>query len=136
MLFPPLPIFLEGISPGEFMHRPAHRPSHLDLCPSFAHFLPALAIALLLCVGAPLHAQRAAVHKVPPTYLPIAKQMGVTGIIMVVTTVDASGKVIKAESSSANKLLVNAAIDAVKQWKFAPGDATETFPVAIDFEKQ
>jgi TonB family protein len=79
--------------------------------------------------------ERATVHKVPPVYPPLARQMGVTGSVTVTTTVDASGKVIKAESTSGNKLLANAAIDAVKQWKFAPGDGTETFPVTINFEK-
>ena len=61
--------------------------------------------------------------------------MGITGIVVVVATVDASGKVIKADSTSGNKLLVASAIEAVKQWKFAAGDTTETFPVSINFEK-
>jgi TonB family protein len=95
-----------------------------------------LAFAFLLVALAPLPAQeRAAVRKVSPTYPPIARQMGITGTVVVTTTVDSSGKVIKAESTSGNKLLANAAIDAVKQWKFAPGDNTETFPVTINFEK-
>lgn len=95
-----------------------------------------LALAFLLLALTPLHAQeRAAVRKVPPTYPPIARQMGITGTVIVTTTVDASGKVIKAESTSGNKLLATAAIEAVKQWKFAPGDSAETFPVAVNFEK-
>lgn len=84
----------------------------------------------------PLRAQeRSAVHKVPPIYPAIARQMGITGTVVVNATVDPTGKVLKAESTSGNKLLATAAIDAVKQWKFAPGDATQTFPVTINFEK-
>ena len=49
--------------------------------------------------------------------------------------VDPTGKVIKAESTSGNKLLAPSAIEAVKQWKFAPGDATDTFPVSVNFQK-
>jgi TonB family protein len=98
---------------------------------------PLLAFAFLLTALAPLHAQeRTAVHKVPPTYPPIARQMGITGAVVVTATVDPSGKVIKAESTSGNRLLASAAIEAVKQWKFAPGDNTETFPVTINFEKE
>ncbi len=93
-------------------------------------------LAILFLTLAPLNAQeRAAVHKVAPTYPPIARQMGITGTVVVMATVDASGKVIKADSTSGNKLLATSAIEAVKQWKFAAGDGTLTFPVAVNFEK-
>jgi TonB family protein len=98
--------------------------------------LPAGVVALLAFTAAPLHAQeRSAVHKVPPTYPPIARQMGITGTVVVAVTVDPTGKVIKAESSSGNKLLANSAIDAVKQWKFTPAETTDTIPVSVNFEK-
>jgi len=85
---------------------------------------------------APLQAQeRAPLHKVPPVYPPVARQLGITGTVVVTVTVDASGKVTKAESNSGNKLLAPAAIDAVKQWKFAPGDGVQTFAVDVNFEK-
>jgi TonB family protein len=99
---------------------------------------PVLALAFLAFTVAPLHAQsaeRPAIHKVPPVYPPIARQMGLTGTITVTTTVDPTGKVIKAESTSGSKVFLSAAIDAVKQWKFAPGATTDTFPVTINFEK-
>jgi TonB family protein len=60
--------------------------------------------------------------------------MHIAGAILVSVTIDATGRVTKAESTSGNKLLVGAAIDAVKQWKFAPGDGTETMTVTINFE--
>jgi TonB family protein len=102
----------------------------------FSLALPPILLALLFAAAAPLGAQnRAAVHKVPPVYPPIARQLGITGAVVVTTTVDSSGKVIKAESNSGNKVLVTAAIDAVKQWKFAPGEGTETFPISVVFEK-
>jgi TonB family protein len=108
---------------------------------SFASFLrgfPVLALALLAFTVAPLHAQdkvRAAVHKVSPVYPPIAQQMGISGSVVVNATVDPSGKVVKAESSSTNKVFVSAAIEAVKQWKFAPADSTDTFPITVDFHR-
>jgi TonB family protein len=103
---------------------------------SVSRVLPLLALALLFFAVAPMHAQeRAAIHKIPPVYPPIARQLGITGVVVVNTTVDPTGKVIKAESTSGNKLLAPSAIDAVKQWKFAPGDTTDTFPVSVSFEK-
>lgn len=32
-----------------------------------------------------------------------------------------------------NPILVDAATDAVKQWKYAPADNTDTFEVKLDF---
>ena len=122
------------------MYRLVNKSKQLDLRHSLfvnlARVLPLLALALLFFTFASLNAQeRAAVHKVPPVYPPIARQLGITGVVVVTTTVDPSGKVIKAESTSGNKLLAPSAIDAVKQWKFAPRDATDTFPVSVNFEK-
>ena len=100
--------------------------------------VPALALAFLALIVAPLHAQdkeRAAVRKVAPVFPAIARQMGLTGTVVVNVTVDATGKVIKAESASNSKVFVTAAIDAVKQWKFAPGTTTDTFPITINFDK-
>ena len=122
------------------MHQPAARPHPPRIHRSITTLPktpPLLALAFLALAVTLLYAQdRAAVHKVPPVYPPIARQMGITGTVVVTTTVDASGKVIKAESNSGNKLLAASAIDAVKQWKFAPGDGTDTFPVSVNFEKE
>lgn len=123
------------------MHQTIFRPNHLHLRNAFLatsiRAIPLVAIAFLALAVIPLHAQeRAAVHKVPPLYPAIARQMGITGTVIVATTVDASGKVVKAESTSGNKLLSASAIEAVKQWKFTPGDGTQTFPVSVNFEKQ
>ena len=120
------------------MHQSGPRSKHLNPShSSFAHRIGAIALCVIAFMAViPLHSQeRSAVHKVPPTYPPIARQMGITGTVVVTTTVDASGKVIKADSTSGNKLLATSAIEAVKQWKFAAGDGTLTFPVAVNFEK-
>ena len=122
------------------MHQPAIHLRTNRMRPAFVaaivRTIPLFAVVLLFFAATPLHAQdRHAVHKVPPTYPPIARQMGITGTVIVAATVDPSGKVIKAESNSGNKLLASSAIDAVKQWKFTPGDTTDTIPVSVVFEK-
>ena len=94
-----------------------------------------LAVGLFFLATTALHAQgRKAVSKTPPVYPALAKQMHIGGVIRVSATVDASGNVVKAESDSPNKMLVSAAVDAVKKWKFAPGDANETVVVEVNFE--
>jgi len=94
------------------------------------------AFAFLALSALPLHGQddRHAISKVPPVYPPIARQMRITGTVKVTATIDASGKVIKAESPSGNKILVLSAIDCVKLWKFSPGEGTVTVTVDISFE--
>jgi TonB family protein len=122
------------------MHNLVANPHH----PSLRHSsfttilksLPLLAIAFAIFASAPLHAQaRPPIHKVAPVYPPAAKQMGISGTVVVMATVDASGKVIKADSTSGNKILATAAIEAVQHWKFAPGAGTDTLIVSVDFTK-
>jgi TonB family protein len=92
-------------------------------------------LALLAASVLPALAQdRHAVSKVAPVYPPMAKQMHITGVVKVIATVDATGKVIKAESPSGNKILALAATDCVKMWKFAPGDGVTTVTIDVDFE--
>ncbi len=96
--------------------------------------MPLFAIILLAVSARTVYASdRSAVRKVPPVYPPLARQMRLTGTITVMATVDANGNVVKAETSSGNKLLAPAAIEAVKQWKFTPG-AASTETVLINFE--
>lgn len=105
---------------------------------SLPRVFPVLALVFLAFTVAPLHAQdkvRASVHKVAPIYPPIAQQMGISGSVVVNATVDPSGKVLKAESTSTSKVFVSAAIEAVKQWKFAPSDSTDTFPITVEFHR-
>ena len=122
------------------MKHPAAGHRKLNLCPALLHLtarsLPLAVLALLMLAAPPVRAQsRAILRKVQPVYPQIAKQMNISGTVVVTATVDASGTVIKAESNSGNKLLASSAIDAVKQWKFAPGDKTETFPINVNFER-
>jgi len=59
-----------------------------------------------------------ATQKVEPAFPPMARQLKVTGRVIVDLIIDSEGKVEKADASSGNPLLVNAALTAVKQWKF------------------
>jgi TonB family protein len=94
-------------------------------------------VLLFTCFAAPMHAaDRAVVSRAPVYYPSMAKQMRITGDVTVVAKVDPSGKVLSAVSDSPYKLLVPAAVDSVKQWKFAPGTETTTVTVMVHFTLQ
>ncbi len=76
-------------------------------------------------------------HADVPSYPPIARTARVSGTVQVLVTVK-DGLVINAKAnSSANPLLVNAATDNVKTWKFSPQtDATFQTTYVYQLEKE
>jgi len=68
-------------------------------------------------------------HDVTPVYPELARQMHVIGRVKIETTIAADGHVLNTKVVGGSPLLINAALDAMKQWRFAPGssDTTETF---------
>ena len=65
-------------------------------------------------------AQKAAISKANPDYPPMAKQMHVSGAVVVEAEVTPEGEVGKVAPVSGNALLSSAAVSAVKKWKFKP----------------
>jgi TonB family protein len=59
-------------------------------------------------------------EKVDPVYPPIAKAARVTGDVVIAATIDPMGKVVSEKVVSGLPMLQQAALDAVKQWLFAP----------------
>jgi outer membrane biosynthesis protein TonB len=52
----------------------------------------------------------------------------------VTATVAADGSVTEARTVSGNRLLAPAAEDAIRKWKFVPGEGPSTENINIDFE--
>jgi TonB family protein len=65
-------------------------------------------------------AKRAAIQKVQPAYSPIARQMNLTGRVLLDLTVNTDGSVEKADVVSGNPILGSSAVTAAKRWKFQP----------------
>jgi TonB family protein len=78
-----------------------------------------------------LDARQAATSQVPPIYPPIARQMKVTGRVVVEAVVSEIGTVKQAKSLSGNPILANSALDAVKKWKFKPFQANGKASAAV-----
>jgi TonB family protein len=95
-------------------------------------FMTAIACLLL---ALPAHADDRRVEKrVPPVYPEIAKRMHIFGIVHVEATVAPDGSVTSTKATTGNKMLSPAAEDAVKRWKFVPGDSQSTVCIDVNFE--
>lgn len=60
------------------------------------------------------------IEKVEPEYPPIALKVRLSGSVELEVSIDREGKVTTIEPKSGHPLLVQAAIDAVKQWHYKP----------------
>ena len=60
------------------------------------------------------------VHSVPPEYPLLAKAQHVSGGVTIDALIDASGRVTKMQVMSGPALLEQAAMDALRQWKYQP----------------
>lgn len=99
-------------------------------------FAKASVLGLLLALALPGRGAdtRAVKSRVEPVYPELAKRMRITGVVKVEATVDAAGKVTDVKALSGSSALVNAAEDAVRKWRFAPGDGVAVVDVTVNFQ--
>lgn len=81
------------------------------------------------------------IKKVDPVYPEVARKAGVEGIVILEAETDAEGNVVRATVLRSIPLLDQAAIEAVRQWKYAPtiinGKPTGViFTVTVNFSLQ
>ena len=73
------------------------------------------------------------VRKVAPVYPPLARQTRVSGTVRLRATIGKDGAVQQLEVLSGHPLLVQSAMDAVKQWRYKP-TLLNGAPVEVDTE--
>lgn len=112
-----------------------------------------IAIALLLlagwglCGGSAKHAMawaedhgesltRKVKTRVSPVYPDIARRMSIVGTVRVMVVVTPGGAIKSAKVVGGHPLLVNAAMDALKRWRFEPAADESTGVVEFRFEPQ
>lgn len=102
-------------------------------------------LVLLLGSGALVKPVRAAgeedLHRkirsqVVPTYPEIARKMSIGGSVKLVVVVTPEGKVKNMRVMGGHPLLVNAAEDALRKWKFEPAPEESTGVVEFKFKPQ
>jgi len=74
--------------------------------------------------------------KVVPDYPSLAKQMNVTGKVKIEATIAADGHVLDTKIVGGSPLLVNAALDALKKWRFEPAPKDTTEVIEFTFSGQ
>ncbi|MBZ5662644.1 MAG: energy transducer TonB [Acidobacteriia bacterium] len=90
--------------------------------------------AFCLFTATLLHADtRKSVKTVPPVYPAIASKMHIEGTVKLDVTIDPDGSVEDVKVVSGHSLLTPAAIDAVKKWRYEPGEGKITQLVNIEF---
>jgi TonB family protein len=80
-------------------------------------------------------AVRAIVSKVQPDIPPLAKQMHIQGTVRIEVCVSQTGEVFSLTPMGGSPLLVPAALEAVKKWRFQPrmkGDSTVPFKTVVE----
>ena len=60
------------------------------------------------------------VYRAAPVYPVLAKATHLQGVVQIDSVIDAEGNVVEMKAVSGPPLLIQAALDAVKQWKFEP----------------
>ncbi len=58
------------------------------------------------------------VHQVPPQYPPVARQARISGTVRLRVIISAEGTIEQVELVSGHPLLVQSAMDAVRQWRY------------------
>lgn len=78
-------------------------------------------------------AERSILSTVKPAYPPVAKEMKIGGTVKLRVTIDAKGVVTKTETLGGNPMLVDPAVKAVRQWKYAPAAESSSTVISIIF---
>jgi len=95
-------------------------------------------ITLVLLSAGPFSAQNAPsprklIYKVTPKYPQELKQNEIGGVVRLSISVSPNGSVTSISTIGGHPVLVDAAIVAVKQWKYVPTDHTTMTEVRLDF---
>jgi protein TonB len=78
------------------------------------------------------------IKRVIPEYPPIARQMRLSGVVQLAGVIDRDGSVKSLKAIDGHPMLVKAALDAVRQWKYRPtllnGEPVEVIaPITVRF---
>src|SRR5215813_11603009 len=99
------------------------------------------AMALLVCLILALaianvcraQEERKAIQSPPPAYPPFARQISLTGTVKIKAVVSPDGKVTQVEVVGGHPVFVDAAVDAVKKWKYSPAKTETSIELEFHF---
>jgi TonB family protein len=79
---------------------------------------------------------RKAKTRVSPVYPELARRMSITGTVRLAVVVAPNGQVKTAKPIGGHPILVNAAVDAMKQWRFESAPVESSGVVEFKFQPQ
>jgi TonB family protein len=82
------------------------------------------------------HAGRKVLSKITPVYPELARRMHVSGAVKLEVVIRADGNVRSTKALGGNPVLILAATDAVRRWKFEAASEETTEVVQLSFEPQ
>ena len=94
----------------------------------------ALAVLYILAWTASAQENRKVISKPDPAYPQIAKQMNLSGTVKIQITISPAGNVQHTDVIGGHPILVNAALDALKKWKYEPAKTESTTIIQFDFK--
>ncbi len=74
--------------------------------------------------------------RMKPAYPDLARRMNIAGTVKVLVVVSPNGSLKNTKVVGGNPILVNAAMDALKKWKFEPANEDSTGTVEFKFQPQ
>lgn len=78
--------------------------------------------------------ERKVIKKVEAQYPSILRRRGIGGTVRLRVVVKADGTVKDVDILGGNAALADSAVEAVRQWKFAPANAESTVSVSVKFD--
>ncbi|MGO9086719.1 MAG: energy transducer TonB [Candidatus Sulfotelmatobacter sp.] len=78
-------------------------------------------------------AARPILQRMEPQYPEIAMRMNISGTVKVIATVAPDGKVKSVKAAGGHPLLIQAAQQAISQWRFAPASAESRELIELHF---
>jgi len=78
-------------------------------------------------------AKRKVKTKAMPDYPPLAKQLNVAGKVKIEATISAEGRVMSTKVIGGSPLLVGAATEALKKWRYEPATKESVEVIEFDF---
>jgi TonB family protein len=96
--------------------------------------LAVLIVLTISVLSASAQDTRKVVSKPAPAYPDIARRISLTGTVKLQIVIGKDGRVKDVNVIGGHPILINAAVDAVKNWKYEPGPSESTTNVQFDFK--
>jgi protein TonB len=112
-----------------------NRPSRFVICALFSFFF-GVSIPTFAAGNEPLSEIRKIKVRVSPSYPDIARLMNLSGNVNLMVTIAPDGTVKDCHPLGGHPILIEAATNAVKKWRYEPAAQSSTISVTLKFDRQ